>query len=441
MCKALNSFAWVILLLAGLLAAQETSKCILTEDGRCKTDYRKHPALYLNSWYHSGGSFLLTGAGNWIENDGGLVEIPFAEASRDFGKKQVVLYDAGRQVTINLFAGSSTLQFSGSTSSLFNGDWVALTLQASDAETYSSPDMGDSWRHHVSGAIVDVLALDKEESSAENLILKSATRTVRLSEDGSVDEFGSNGEWNTIQSGHWRPPDRQDLPTLRHTKPHIHKPPRNSKSTFDIALVTLSTPNIAHYALEAEKNQLHYATKHGYKFYVYRNSLVEWDEQRGAWHSIVTWNKIRAAMDLLPKHEWVVWVDSDAIFVDLEKKLEEIIALAPKKEFLVCKDPKQWLLNTGVMFFRNTKWTRDMLDKLWNMPKVQHSSGAEQNQLIKLLQHIDANQGHWHLFPECTFNCHPSNAKADTYLIHYMGMGGAQKERSIKEWNKKLHVV
>jgi hypothetical protein len=107
----------------------------------------------------------------------------------------------------------------------------------------------------------------------------------------------------------------------------------------------------------------------------------------------------------------------------------------------VCKDPKDWLLNTGVMMFHNAKWTHDLLARLWAMPKVHHSSGAEQNQLIKLLQHVDKEKSNWHLFPECTFNCHPEHHTAGVFVVHYMGMGSEYKETKIREWNKRLGIA
>jgi hypothetical protein len=84
------------------------------------------------------------------------------------------------------------------------------------------------------------------------------------------------------------PPERFDIPLLRERiQPDIINPGQK------IALVTLYTPNIQNYARRAEANQEHYAKKWGYTLIVYRDSVLDWDQANGAWHSIVTWNKIR----------------------------------------------------------------------------------------------------------------------------------------------------
>ncbi len=97
----------------------------------------------------------------------------------------------------------------------------------------------------------------------------------------------ATGPWRQYGQADFEHIPRFDIPILRdEVKFDLFNPGQK------VALVTLYTSAIASYATLAEKNQAEYARRHGYTFYVYRSSIIDWEEKLGAWHSIVTWNKI-----------------------------------------------------------------------------------------------------------------------------------------------------
>eukprot|EP00299_Pterocystis_sp_00344_P014106 c6977_g1_i2.p1 GENE.c6977_g1_i2~~c6977_g1_i2.p1 ORF type:complete len:144 (+),score=32.63 c6977_g1_i2:135-566(+) len=136
-----------------------------------------------------------------------------------------------------------------------------------------------------------------------------------------------------------------------------------------------------------------------------------------------------------------MWIDSDAIFTDMEKRIEHVIAKAPTKNFLACGDIGGWMLNTGVMIFKRGGWAEQLLADLWAMEHFGHDRAAEQFQLIQLLRKKDPNQLEWQLFPECEFNCHPRHHQPGHYIMHMMGDSGDNRIRTFSEWNTRLGVT
>ncbi|KNC81798.1 hypothetical protein SARC_05903 [Sphaeroforma arctica JP610] len=203
----------------------------------------------------------------------------------------------------------------------------------------------------------------------------------------STDSTSELGSRNIISSdGQWTLPTRSHMPTILDPPIDVYKFGSTPDATdpkrgnAKIAMLTLNTPNIHLYSDLATINQKAYAEKHGYDFYVYKDSTLGWEMEKGSWDSIVTWNKVNAIPRHLHDHEWMFWIDSDAVFTNMSIKLESFIERA-----------------------------------------VSVVTSAEQNQLIKLLGHIDAKRENWQLFEECDFNCLPKNRFPGVFIVHYMG--------------------
>ena len=93
--------------------------------------------------------------------------------------------------------------------------------------------------------------------------------------------------------------------------------PRVLKGRKDICIVTLGTPNMEDMLMHSVANQNAYARKHGYEYISYSDTIVPM--------KYVTWNKVYVIDKHIREYEWVVWIDSDAIFTNFERTLEEII--------------------------------------------------------------------------------------------------------------------
>ncbi|CAN6372315.1 unnamed protein product [Urochloa humidicola] len=118
-----------------------------------------------------------------------------------------------------------------------------------------------------------------------------------------------------------------------------------------------------HLLLRTFKNKVDYCRLHGIKLLYNRDFL----------HPAMTsyWAKIpivRAAMLAHPDAEWIWWVDSDAVFTDMDFSLPLATRYAGKN-FVAYGWPdkiakKSWLgINNGVFLLRNCQWSLDLLDE------------------------------------------------------------------------------
>lgn len=214
--------------------------------------------------------------------------------------------------------------------------------------------------------------------------------------------------------------------TIKAVEP-VLRVPADVDSSYDIALVTAGTPNLERVSdLSADLNA-RYASTRGYAFYQYHDSMVP--------RHIVTWNKVKVLLDMFHRttHEWIMWLDTDAVVTNRSISVGDIISNAEahprhtEVDLILCDDIGGWELNTGVMLWRNTPWTTSILEKLWNMEHLPHMQGAEQAQLIKLLRREDPNKFRHHIFDQRVFNAHPSVHTQDMFIIHMMGF--AERDR------------
>ncbi|XP_014521420.1 galactomannan galactosyltransferase 1 [Vigna radiata var. radiata] len=122
-----------------------------------------------------------------------------------------------------------------------------------------------------------------------------------------------------------------------------------------------------HLLLRFFKNKVDYCRLHGYDI-LYNNALL--DPKMFAY-----WAKypvVRAAMMAHPEAEWIWWVDSDALFTDMEFKL-------PLERYKghnlvvhgwphLIHEKRSWTgLNAGVFLIRNCQWSLDFMESWASM--------------------------------------------------------------------------
>lgn len=208
-----------------------------------------------------------------------------------------------------------------------------------------------------------------------------------------------------------------------------------------IAIVSLYTPEIKSYALESEYNIKKYCELQGYTFYVYREHL---DKQ-----SHPNWSKSRAILNHIDDHEYVVWMDSDTLIFDINKKFEHIINLAGEDKYiLACEDvgsnntnlPRGSLFNSGVVFFKNNDQVKDILQEWWDFRKKGdtsslYASGGDQEILVEIVKKHDPNLSFSKIFPMNQFNTDPRMLDNHTFILHFMAYPFQLKNIFMKYWN------
>ena len=85
--------------------------------------------------------------------------------------------------------------------------------------------------------------------------------------------------------------------------------------------------------------------------------------------------KTLMVIEELHSYEWVLWVDADALFVNMTERVEHWIQIANKNraDILVAKDiDEEHPFNAGVMLVRNSAWAhrffRDSVEQLVKRP-------------------------------------------------------------------------
>ena len=80
------------------------------------------------------------------------------------------------------------------------------------------------------------------------------------------------------------------------------------------------------------------------------------------------WSKIALVRDLLERYDEVLWVDADAIFLDISKDIADL--LRPGKDLYlvehVYEEDDSWRsANTGVFLVRASDWSRRFFERVW----------------------------------------------------------------------------
>ncbi|KAL2348298.1 hypothetical protein Fmac_002298 [Flemingia macrophylla] len=118
-----------------------------------------------------------------------------------------------------------------------------------------------------------------------------------------------------------------------------------------------------HLLLRFFKNKVDYCRIHGYDIF-YNNALLH-PKMFAYW---AKYPVVRAAMLAHPEAEWIWWVDSDALFTDMEFRLpleryKEHNLVVHGWAHLI-HEKRSWTgLNAGVFLIRNCQWSLDFMEE------------------------------------------------------------------------------
>lgn len=124
------------------------------------------------------------------------------------------------------------------------------------------------------------------------------------------------------------------------------------------------TPNLE-YAVKSEAINKKYCETFGIDYFSQTDKeVIDTGRQNRAY----TWYKIPLLLDLLKtkEYEYVMYIDADAVFVrddyNITTKLDEYYDF----DFLCSSDFGPDLVNGGVLIFKNTDWSIDFLERVWD---------------------------------------------------------------------------
>lgn len=183
-------------------------------------------------------------------------------------------------------------------------------------------------------------------------------------------------------------------------------------------------------ALAAE-NKRQYAISHNYAF-VARSTEFAQQEIRAVKRRTV-WGKIDAVQKVLPKYDWLFWMDMDAVIMNPDKTVQGILdelratykegarAFEKNIDLVIAKPTKDKMINAGVFFMRNTPWAQKFLNdvqksKEWYTQAPSYEQGAMWD-LIQLPGYKERvllldNDDH-------TFNTLPKRYRPGDFIVHF----------------------
>jgi hypothetical protein len=131
---------------------------------------------------------------------------------------------------------------------------------------------------------------------------------------------------------------------------------------------------------EAAPTLLAYARRHGWSL-VLSSEILE--PARPA-----AWTKVKLIQQLTSQYAFVLWIDADAIVVDLARDiLAEVDADADVwfARHPQAYDPDAAVLNTGVILARSSPFANALLDAVWNSEQLIEHNWWENAALLDLL--------------------------------------------------------
>jgi hypothetical protein len=131
-----------------------------------------------------------------------------------------------------------------------------------------------------------------------------------------------------------------------------------------LKIIQYYTPNLT-YAPTSEKINRDYCEKHDIDYFAETSAeIISNTTNRRA----LQWYKILFLQEQLRNsdHDYVIYLDADAVVVKPEKDIRDIINEYLDSELIIARDFGPDLVNTGVMIFKNTPWSIDFLERVWH---------------------------------------------------------------------------
>jgi len=97
------------------------------------------------------------------------------------------------------------------------------------------------------------------------------------------------------------------------------------------------------------------------------------------------WNKILVVKELLKKYDFVIWMDSDAVFVRFDVDIRKEIKKGKDFYISLIEFNGKVVPNSGFFITRRSKWSIDFLNRVWNKKEYIYHNYWENAAIIDLL--------------------------------------------------------
>lgn len=131
-----------------------------------------------------------------------------------------------------------------------------------------------------------------------------------------------------------------------------------------LIVCTFYTPNLKYGVMSDEINK-NYCDTFGIDFF----SETDFDEiNQGRDNRSYTWYKVPLLIKMLKQktHEYVMYMDADAVFVRKNFNIIDILDENKDYDFICSADFGPDVINGGVLIFKNTDWSINFLERIWD---------------------------------------------------------------------------
>ncbi len=191
----------------------------------------------------------------------------------------------------------------------------------------------------------------------------------------------------------------------------LHSKPKIALATIEIGDKYKEVVKYGHIG------KTYYCRKHNYDF---RDDEDCHDKTRP-----YAWSKVKIILKCLAdNYEYVVWIDADTHIMNFDLKLEDFITrLSENRDILLASDVQ--MINSGVMFIKNTEWSRKFFQVLWNQTDFLNHPNWEQGAIIHMYNtNIIDTKNHITVLPpymQTEFNSYYNLYYHNQFLIHLAG--------------------
>jgi len=206
-----------------------------------------------------------------------------------------------------------------------------------------------------------------------------------------------------------------------------------------VAILTLYDSTWSWAGSLVDNNRDEYAARWGYE-YVNANGLINASRP-------TAWSKLTAMVHHLPKYDWLLYLDADALIMNPDIQIEAF--LDRRYDFIATNDGNGF--NSGSMLVQNTPWALWWLQQLWNQGHLVTGKNLpflyEQRAFHALLAadpSIEAK--HVKYLPPCAFNSQLKKSPFDLgqfvpgdFVLHFAGYHGLTKQVMLCRYAAALH--
>lgn len=200
-----------------------------------------------------------------------------------------------------------------------------------------------------------------------------------------------------------------------------------AEQPLKIAVIGSHDPKYDRIGRYAHLSKAMYAAKHDYDACLYNEYL---DKTRLGY-----WYKVIAVQKNIEQYDWVFYLDSDAIIMNHNIRLEDLID--DHYDMVATHDGGPVPILSGQFLIKNSAWSRQFLKDWYNVGDTHIQPGFDGGALIKLFTENEEIRQHIKIIPVDKMGSYMWSYKEGDFIIQFAGLTHDDKEKYMKEYYEK----